>query len=176
MNEQDNTNLSPRDLLMYLDIAVKFRNHESNIQLLRNAIFTGLQAFLLACYGALVSGNVVAAFFVAFFGLILSVLWFRYYSASVYWYRFWEQRCNQINDYVKSEIPLKVGLFDGHPVNDAVKEAPEIFYGKSTIRYHSIHAILKILLIMVLGLWGTLLFLATFNVIILICNIISSVI
>ncbi len=42
MNREEKMEPTSADLLTYFEIAAKFRNNECNIQILRNAIFTGV--------------------------------------------------------------------------------------------------------------------------------------
>ncbi len=116
MVQQKKTKPDTNGLFRYLEIATKFRNQELNVQLFRNAIFTGLHTILFACYAALVSKHNISAVAITVFGIILSVLGYFYYRAATYWVRFWEQRCRDINDMVREKVDLKVDLFAGHQV------------------------------------------------------------
>jgi len=130
------------DLLTYLDIATKFRNHEFNIQIFRNVIFTSAQTVMLACYAATVSKYSSASLAIALFGIVLSVFWFLYYRASLYWAWFWERRCRQVNDTVVEKLGLDVNIFAGHPSGSDDKPPPIRFAGK-TITWIPVHTVLR---------------------------------
>ncbi|HUW57914.1 MAG TPA: hypothetical protein VMZ92_14835 [Planctomycetota bacterium] len=129
------------DLLKYLDIATKFRNHEFNIQMLRNVVFTGSHAVLLACYAATITNDYPGpALGLALFGGLLSFLWWCYYRGSLYWARYWEYHCRQINDEVVSLLNADVDLFKGHPAGERSKEPPpNVYYAGKEIRHSGVH-------------------------------------
>jgi hypothetical protein len=85
MNAKDEAKSVVTDLLDYLNIAVNFRNHEFNIQMLRNVVFTGTQTVILGCYAATIQRYSLSALVIALFGIALSIIWWLYYRASLYW-------------------------------------------------------------------------------------------
>ena len=133
------------DLLAYLDIATKFRNHALNIQLIRNVIFTGSQTVMLACYATTIDKFPPASAAIAIFGIILSIVWFFYYRASLYWLRYWEYRCKQVNDSVVGKLKLdNVNIFRGHPIGleKVDPDPPIIFFDGKFFERYSIHDII----------------------------------
>jgi hypothetical protein len=142
------------DLLTYLDIATKFRNHEFNIQMLRNMIFTGFQAVMIVCYTATVDTYPLASLAIALFGITLSALWFLYYGASIYWVRFWEHRCRCVNDNIVEKLGLDVNIFAGHPIGEEDnKPPPPIKYAGKTITWISIHKVIRWTQLVLCLLW-----------------------
>jgi hypothetical protein len=142
MNARDEIKLDAASLLGYLNVAANFRNHEFNIQMLRNAVFTGTQAIALACYAAMIQRYSLSALVIAVFGVALSIIWWRYYRASLYWARFWEWRCREVNDQVVTTLGLDVNIFAEHPIGIDDKPPP-LKYGRRTIKYlGSMHDIL----------------------------------
>lgn len=150
-NEPDSS-----DLLGYLDIATKFRNHALNIQLIRNVIFTGSQTVMLACYASTISKVAQASAAVAFVGIILSILWFYYYRASLYWVRYWEYRCKEVNDCVVKQLKLdNVDIFGGHPIGSKTDNPnlPTIRFDGKELKRSSIHGIIYWMPIIFGTLW-----------------------
>ena len=143
------------DLLRYLDVATKFRNHEFNIQILRNALFTGSHAVLLACYaGTITNHPPFAALVVAVFGVALSILWWLYYRASLYWARYWEDHCKQINDKLVPLLNAGVDLFAGQPAGQKSKTPlPVAWYGGKPITHWSVHWCLRAVQVACCVLW-----------------------
>jgi hypothetical protein len=129
-------------LINFFDITVKLRNHEFNIQMLRNVTFTGTQAVLLACYAAVIIKNTQAAFAIAGFGFIFALLWVLYYRASLYWARYWELKCKETYDELKESLSLEVDLFKGHPIGN-IENPPDLVFGGKKIKYRSVHQIIR---------------------------------
>ena len=69
MENESERQPSTNELFSYFQTAVTFRHHEFNIQMLRNVIFTGTQAVLLAVYAAILENVGLCAAIVAAFGL-----------------------------------------------------------------------------------------------------------
>jgi hypothetical protein len=154
MNTKNETKPDVANLLGYLNIAANFRNHEFNIQMLRNAIFTGTQAITLGCYAATIQRYSLSALVIAFFGgVVLSIIWWLYYRASLYWARFWECRCREVNDKVVTTLGSGVNIFAEHPAG-ADEKAPPIKFGGRTIKYRgSVRNILMAVPIVFCFLW-----------------------
>ncbi|MBN2131930.1 MAG: hypothetical protein JW741_20685 [Sedimentisphaerales bacterium] len=146
---------SSSDLLAYLDIALKFRNHEFNIQILRNVIFTGSQAVLLACYAATITERPMCSLAIGAFGIVCSVCWWLYYRASLYWVRFWEYRCKMINDGVVNTLGLEaVDIFKEHPIGSRVKEPlPTIWFGGEPVYPKAVSKIVQSTQVAFFVLW-----------------------
>jgi hypothetical protein len=130
------------DLMSYLGVAVNFRNHELNIQLLRNVVYTGAQGVFLIAYARTLGASPVCNLGIGVFGLTLSILWCLYYRASVYWVRYWEAQCRKVNDYVVSALGIGVNIFDDHHANTTEKPKPCMYAGK-TITYFPVHKTLR---------------------------------
>ncbi len=152
MGDETKPEPSSSDMLAYLDIAVKFRNHEFNIQILRNAVFTGSHAVLLVSYAAIIADYPFAGFAIALFGILFSVFWLRYYRASVYWAWYWEQRCRMVNDSVCEKLGLEVNIFESHPAG-ASQKPPAFEYGGKQITYIPVHNVLRWTQILFFVLW-----------------------
>jgi len=147
------------DLLAYLDLAAKFRSHEFNIQIARTVIFTGAQGVLLACYAAAVYRSRIAATVLATFGVVLTVFWCFYYRASLYWVRYWENRCREVNDLVVRRLGLQdVSIFRGHPAGSDEQKTPPVmkYGGGQPVRYSSVSKIIRAVLVVFPVLWAVL--------------------
>lgn len=155
MNARDEIKLDAASLLGYLNVAANFRNHEFNIQMLRNAVFTGTQAIALGCYAAVIQRYSLSALVIAVFGVALSIIWWRYYRASLYWTWFWEWRCRKVNDQVVTTLGLlDVNIFAEHPVGVDVEAPPPFKFGGRTIKYlGSVQDILMVVPIVFGLLW-----------------------
>lgn len=144
MNKGSEIYPDPSSLLGYLNVAANFRNHEFNIQMLRNAVFTGTQGIILGCYAATIQRHALSALLIALLGVMLSTIWW-YYRASLYWVRFWECRCREVNDRVVTILALKdMNIFAGHPAGADQTQPPPCKYGGRTIKHSSVHAVLKV--------------------------------
>jgi hypothetical protein len=153
MNAKDEAKSDVTDLLDYLNIAVNFRNHEFNIQMLRNVVFTGTQTVILGCYAATIQRYSLSALVIALFGIALSIIWWLYYRASLYWAWFWECRCREVNDKVVTTLGSGVNIFAEHPAG-ADEKAPPIKFGGRTIKYRGpVHNILMAVPIVFCFLW-----------------------
>jgi hypothetical protein len=151
---QINNKLSFSELLTYLDIATKYRNHEFNIQMVRNAIYTGFNIVLITVYANNVRKEDYLFLLVALFGISFTILWYIYYKSSQYWTWYWEEKCRKINDYIVSSFQIyNIDLFQNHLVGKNIKHPPAFIYGGKKIKYIGVHKIIKITQILFLILW-----------------------
>lgn len=157
MNEECRKEVSTDDLLSYLGTATAFRNHEFNIQMLRNVVFTGTQAILLAVYAATIDKVNLCAAIVAGFGMGLAMFWRSYYQASLYWVRFWESRCRDVNDLVVSRLGIsQVDIFRDHPANNEHPHVPDVLYRGYRLQYVSVSKVVRKTMAVFPVLWAAL--------------------
>ncbi|TKJ41797.1 hypothetical protein CEE37_04305 [candidate division LCP-89 bacterium B3_LCP] len=142
MKNNSKNEMMKSHLMSYLDIATKFRNHEFNIQMLRNVVFTGVQTVLLACYAATIGKHTESSLAIACFGILMSSIWFFYYRSSLYWGRYWEFRCRQVNDKAVKELGLGINIFKGHPVGKKQNKIPSIMHGGRIYKPRDVHGVL----------------------------------
>jgi len=143
--------------LRYLEIASRFRQHEFAMQMLRNAVFTGFQAVLLGSYAATIAKTQLAGAAIAGFGVALAALWWFAFRGSLYWCRFWEVRCREINDYVLTLSSIEANLFEGHPAGASGSKPPTVRYNGRRVRYTSSQKALKLVPLAFAFLWLALL-------------------
>jgi hypothetical protein len=153
MSNTEKVNIKAEDLRTYLDIATRFRNHEFNIQMLRNAVFTGMQAILLAGFATAADKHFVVSCSISAFGIFFTVIWWLYYRSSLYWAWFWEIRCFEVNDAFLKNSEIDVNIFAEHPANSDKKQPPDLKFGGKTIKYTRVHNFMQLIQIGLGILW-----------------------
>lgn len=124
-----------RAILDYFRVACTFRHEEMRLQYNRSAVFTFIHAGLMAAAASTLERSLLPAAIVATLGFFLGLLWCAYYRGSVYWVRFWEQKCSRIDAELR-QIPSDLRLFADHPAGASkpVPEALVLFDGKQVRR------------------------------------------
>ena len=119
----------------YLQVAASFRNHEFQIQMIRNVAFSAFQIALFTVFAVAPQDSPSAlALLVTVLGGAVSLLWRSYFLASRYWIQFWELRCREINDELVHVAGLNVDLFKGHPIGSEETPSP-VTHGGRTLSY-----------------------------------------
>lgn len=148
-----NLKTTPDILLRYLDIATKFRNHEFNIQMIRNFIFTGAEAGLFGSLIATNTQNIFIPFFISLFGILLTMLWYYYYRGAKFWAWYWEWRCRQVNDLVVDKLKIDVNIFKNHPSGSTDKNIPSFFYFGKNIKHVQVHKVIQLTQLLFVLVW-----------------------
>ncbi|MCX2718763.1 RipA family octameric membrane protein [Lentiprolixibacter aurantiacus] len=155
MAKKKSNNNETENLRAYLDVGIRLRNNELNIQMIRNAIFTGVQVVLVGSFIAFKDLTLILELIISAFGILISISWILYYKSSLFWVRYWEERTSKVNDAFLELAEIDVNLFNKHPASGSYEEPLSVEYGGKTLEYSSVHSPIKIAQIGFLVLWFT---------------------